>query len=303
MKEEQALNKSKLQRETADAQEERNAKIKRQNSLSTTAKAQAAIEKQHALESAALKQPKSVMSLVEEAESSAASPMSAEALAKRHAAEESADRNEANQQLHAITQKVREEIQAKKEKGLELDEQDGLAIADERAKQAKLQTDERIQMETAGYDNDKLAKMEAAARRFRLAKSKIISASNKKKVRVTEEKNKVYQEATQTWEKEKQRARSIEVDAFRGIEEQQAAKLKKAKDEHTAAITAAAADRAANKKAAQEAKVRAFAAASETAARAKAAATQAKAAAVQALAAERAAADAQIKPAIVIGGK
>jgi len=279
----------------------RNGKIRRQNSRSAAAKAQAAIEKQHALESAAL-EPTSMTALVEEAESAPANLLSAEDLTKQHAAEESTDRAAANQQLRAITQKVRAEINAKKQKSLELNEQDGLAVADERTKQAKLQIDERNQLKTAAIQNDQQAKTEAAARTFRVAKSKVVSATNKQKVSVTQEKNKVYEEATQIWEKEKQRARSIEVDAFRGIEEQQATKLKKAKDEQTAAIAAAAADRAASKKAAQEAKVRAFAAASETAARAKAAATQAKAAAVQALMAERAAADAQIKPAITIGG-
>lgn len=276
-----------------------------------SAKARASISKQKAFERAALdvnlsgkadKKPSGAMlNLVEEFESGAGG-LTSQALKLKHASEAESDRTQANDMIASIERNVKSEIMQRQEQAATSMEQDQLQIADESLKKKKLQIDERNEAEIAAAESTKEAGMEKAERQYRFKRDKLIMAANAAKLKATEEKDATYGEAGKIWKQLKEKARAAELDAFRSIEEQQANKLKRAKDEQEAAIAAAKADREAKKKAAREAKARAFAAASETLARAKAAATQAKAAAMQALAAERAAADQQIKPAIADGG-
>merc|ERR1719473_72768 len=122
----------------------------------------------------------------------------------------------------------------------------------------------------------------------------------KDKVAATQAKDKAYNAATEAWELAKKNVRASELDGFKGIEEQQANKLKEAEDERVAAIAAAEADRSEKKHQATQAKASAFTAANTALAEAKSAASSAKTTALTTLAGERAAAEAALEPAIPV---
>jgi len=226
--------------------------------------------------------------------------MTAEELQDSHKGESELDRAEANKAIEEIERNTEDIIAEKKAGDAQKAEQDAMNEAADDLKKDKANVDALYESKLQQAQDALLSAEEAAKREARLKIEQIKIQSNKDKVAATQAKDKAYNAATEAWELAKKNVRASELDGFKGIEEQQANKLKEAEDERVAAIAAAEADRSEKKHQATQAKASAFTAANTALAEAKSAASSAKTTALTTLAGERAAAEAALEPAIPV---
>jgi hypothetical protein len=226
--------------------------------------------------------------------------MTAEELQDSHKGESELDRAEANKAIEEIERNTEDIIAEKKAGDAQKAEQDAMNEAADDLKKDKANVDALYESKLQQAQDALLSAEEAAKREARLKIEQIKIQSNKDKVAATQAKDKAYNAATEAWELAKKNVRASELDGFKGIEEQQANKLKEAEDERVAAIAAAEADRSEKKHQATQAKASAFTAANTALAESKSAASSAKTTALTTLAGDRAAAEAALEPAIPV---